>query len=127
MVTTAKKTPVSTKSATASTAKTTAKKAVAATKVTPKATAVAKAPAAKVAVKKVAAPKAAAIDAKAEKAPVIKKTVAKKKTVSVSPEQRYHMISTAAYFLAEHRGFAGGYEMQDWISAEAAIDTQLKS
>ncbi|MFA5825695.1 MAG: DUF2934 domain-containing protein [Gallionellaceae bacterium] len=123
MVTAAKKTPVSTKSATSSTAK----KVVAASKVTPKATAVAKTPAAKVAVKKAATPKAAAVDAKAGKAPVIKKTVAKKKEISVSPEQRYHMISTAAYFLAEHRGFAGGYEMQDWISAEAAIDTQLKS
>lgn len=123
MVTATKKTPASTKSATSSTAK----KVVAATKVTPKATAVAKTPAAKVAVKKVAAPKAAAVEAKPEKAPAIKKPVAKKKEVSVSPEQRYHMISTAAYFLAEHRGFAGDYEMQDWISAEAAIDAQLKS
>ena len=122
MVTAAKKTPVSTKSAT-----TTAKKTVATTKVTPKATAVAKTPVAKVAVKKVAAPKAAAVKAKPEKAPVIKKAVAKKKEVSVSPEQRYQMIATSAYFLAEHRGFAGGYEMQDWISAEAAIDAQLKA
>jgi hypothetical protein len=122
MVTAAKKTPVSTKSVT-----TTAKKTVAATKVTPKATAVAKTPVAKVAVKKVAAPKAAAVEAKPEKAPVIKKAVAKKKEISVSPEQRYQMIATSAYFLAEHRGFAGDYEMQDWISAEAAIDAQIKA
>lgn len=123
MVTAAKKTPVSTKSATSSTAK----KVVAATKVTPKAAAVAKTPVAKVAVKKVAAPKAAAVEAKTEKAPVIIKTVAKKKEISVSPEQRYQMIATSAYFLAENRGFAGAYEMQDWISAEAAIDAQLKA
>lgn len=122
MVTAAKKTPVSAKSAT-----TTTKKVVAATKVTPKAAAVAKTPVAKVAVKKVAAPKAAAVEAKPEKAPVIKKAVAKKKEVSVSPEQRYHMISTAAYYLAERRGFAVGYEAQDWISAEAEVDAKLKS
>lgn len=123
MVTAAKKTPVSTKSATSSTAK----KVVAATKVTPKAAAVAKTPVAKVAVKKVAAPKAAAVEAKPEKAPVIKKAVAKKKEIAASPEQRYHMISTAAYYLAERRGFAVGYEAQDWIAAEAEVDAKLKS
>jgi hypothetical protein len=37
------------------------------------------------------------------------------------------MIATAAYFLAERRGFSGGYEMQDWISAEANIDSKLKA
>jgi hypothetical protein len=37
------------------------------------------------------------------------------------------MIATAAYFLAERRGFAGGYQMQDWIAAEAEIDAQLKA
>ncbi|KAF0203024.1 MAG: hypothetical protein FD173_1879 [Gallionellaceae bacterium] len=121
MVTAANKTPTSTKSATSSTTK----KVVAATKVTPKETAVAKTPAAKVAVKKAAVPKAVAIETKPTKAPAVKKATAKKKEVSVSPEHRYHMIATAAYYRAEHRGFAGGYEMQDWISAEAEIDAQL--
>jgi hypothetical protein len=37
------------------------------------------------------------------------------------------MIATASYYLAERRGFAGGYEMQDWIAAEAQIDAQLKA
>ena len=50
-----------------------------------------------------------------------------KKVPTVSPEHRYHMIATAAYFLAERRGFAGGYQMQDWIAAEAEIDAQLKA
>lgn len=50
-----------------------------------------------------------------------------KKAPPVSPEHRYHMIATAAYFLAERRGFAGGYQMQDWIAAEAEIDAQLKA
>jgi hypothetical protein len=35
------------------------------------------------------------------------------------------MIATAAYFLAEHRGFVKGHDVQDWIAAEAAIYTQL--
>jgi hypothetical protein len=64
---------------------------------------------------------------KLEKPPAVKKTRAKKADISVSPEHRYHMIATAAYYQAERRGFAGGYEMQDWISAEAEIDVQLKS
>jgi len=45
----------------------------------------------------------------------------------VTPEDRYHMIATAAYFRAEQRGFAGGYEMEDWISGEAQIDTMLNA
>ncbi len=43
------------------------------------------------------------------------------------PEQRGHMIATAAYFLAEKRGFVCGYEMHDWLTAEREIDSQLKS
>lgn len=37
------------------------------------------------------------------------------------------MIATATYFRAEQRGFAGGYEMEDWISGEAEIDTRLNA
>ncbi|MFA6016023.1 MAG: DUF2934 domain-containing protein [Gallionellaceae bacterium] len=90
----------------------------------------AKAPVTKVAAPKAVAPKAAPKAAtKAEvaapaKAPAAKKAAAKKE-ISISPEHRYHMIATAAYYRAEHRGFAGGYEMQDWISAEAEIDAKL--
>ena len=83
------------------------------------------------AVEKAAAPKA-------KKAPVkkvaadkpAKTTAAKKKSdspVTIAAEHRYHMIATAAYYLAQGRGFAGGYEMQDWISAEAQIDLQIKT
>jgi hypothetical protein len=43
----------------------------------------------------------------------------------ITPEQRYQMIATAAYFLAERRGFTSGNEMQDWITAEAQINAQL--
>ena len=32
-----------------------------------------------------------------------------------------HMIATAAYYLAEQRQFAPGYELQDWLTAEQQI------
>ena len=40
-------------------------------------------------------------------------------------EDRQHMISTAAYYRAERRGFNGGDEVQDWLEAEAEIDATL--
>lgn len=41
--------------------------------------------------------------------------------VSAMKEQTRLMIEEAAYFLAEKRGFAPGYELQDWLQAEAHI------
>ncbi|MGA9667141.1 MAG: DUF2934 domain-containing protein [Gallionella sp.] len=38
---------------------------------------------------------------------------------------REEMISVAAYFRAEHRGFAGGDPLDDWLAAEAEIDAML--
>jgi hypothetical protein len=43
----------------------------------------------------------------------------------VSAEERQRMIVTAAYFLAERRGFMPGHETEDWREAEAEIDRQL--
>lgn len=43
----------------------------------------------------------------------------------IDAELRHEMIATAAYFIAEQRGFAPGHEMEDWYRAEAAIDNQL--
>ena len=43
----------------------------------------------------------------------------------IDPELRHEMIATAAYFIAEQRGFVPGHEVEDWHRAEAAIDTQL--
>ena len=40
-------------------------------------------------------------------------------------EDRQHMISTAAYYRAERRGFNGGDPVQDWLDAEAEIDAML--
>lgn len=45
---------------------------------------------------------------------------------SANPEQRQRMIAEAAYFMAEHRGFNAGDPVQDWLAAEAEIDTVLR-
>ncbi|GAB4292138.1 MAG: hypothetical protein Kow0096_06750 [Thiohalomonadaceae bacterium] len=75
------------------------------TEAKPKATA-----AKKTAPKKAASPK-----------PRAKKTAA----VTVSEEMRQHMIREAAYYRAQHRGFGGGAEMEDWCAAEREIDEML--
>lgn len=41
----------------------------------------------------------------------------------VDTEQRWQMISEAAYFVAEQRGFDGGDPVQDWLAAESQIDS----
>lgn len=38
---------------------------------------------------------------------------------------RHTLIAQAAYFRAEHRGFAPGHELEDWLIAEAEVDAQL--
>jgi hypothetical protein len=45
---------------------------------------------------------------------------------TVTPEARWQMISEAAYFLAEKRGFAGGNPCEDWVQAESQVDALLK-
>ena len=39
----------------------------------------------------------------------------------VSPEELRKLISEAAYFRAKQRGFAPGYELEDWKEAEAEV------
>ncbi|TFH12269.1 MAG: DUF2934 domain-containing protein [Nitrosomonadales bacterium] len=38
---------------------------------------------------------------------------------------RQKMIATAAYYLAEKRGFNNGDSIQDWLEAEAELDNAL--
>jgi len=45
---------------------------------------------------------------------------------AVGPKERYHGVAEAAYFRAERRGFLPGYELQDWLDAEAELDKPLK-
>jgi len=42
-----------------------------------------------------------------------------------SATDRYRMISTAAYFLAEQRKFEAGHELEDWCTAECQVDKVL--
>ncbi len=44
---------------------------------------------------------------------------------TADPAMRNEMVSRAAYFRAERRGFTGGSALQDWLEAEAEIDRLL--
>ena len=57
------------------------------------------------------------------------KTAARQKAAEVLPratppspdDDREERVRMAAYFRAERRGFAGGYEVEDWFAAEAEV------
>jgi hypothetical protein len=135
MATAPKKTPATTKSATSAAPKVTVKKTVAVAKTTAKAApaptvkkAAAKPAEAKVAIKKAPTSKAAPAESKPAKKVTAKETKtseSKNDSMTISPEHRYHMIATAAYFKAQQRGFAAGYHVQDWITAEKEIDAKF--
>ena len=46
--------------------------------------------------------------------------------VPVTTEERHRMITEAAYYLAERRGFTGGSAEDDWLQAEREIDRTLQ-
>jgi len=43
----------------------------------------------------------------------------------VTDEGRHQLIAEAAYFRAERRNFSPGYELEDWLGAEAEIELRL--
>jgi hypothetical protein len=43
----------------------------------------------------------------------------------VTNEERRQLIAEAAYFRAERRSFTPGYELEDWLNAEAEVDIRL--
>ena len=45
----------------------------------------------------------------------------------ITPDMRRGMIAEAAYLRAERRGFAPGYENEDWLAAEAEVDRLLSA
>jgi hypothetical protein len=45
----------------------------------------------------------------------------------VTLEERHRLISEAAYHRAEQRGFIEGFELEDWLAAEAEIDANIGS
>jgi Protein of unknown function (DUF2934) len=64
--------------------------------------------------------------APAKKAATTKKAATSKSNHSVTPEERWQMISEAAYFLAEKRGFSGGNPCDDWTQAESQVDALIR-
>jgi len=60
---------------------------------------------------------------------IVSKSAANLRTVPSKQAQclvdsldRQQLIAMAAYYRAVRRGFEGGYEVQDWLEAEAEID-----
>jgi hypothetical protein len=45
----------------------------------------------------------------------------------LTTEGRRRMISEAAYYIAERRGFDGGFELDDWLQAEAEVEALMAS
>ncbi len=45
---------------------------------------------------------------------------------SIDPDVRRRLVAAEAYFRAERRGFAAGHELEDWVAAEAAVDSQFQ-
>ena len=55
----------------------------------------------------------------------VSKNASGKSKQNTPAKPRQEMIAEAAYHLAEKRGFALGYEWQDWFEAERIIQEQL--
>jgi Protein of unknown function (DUF2934) len=43
---------------------------------------------------------------------------------NIDPDTRRRLVAAEAYFRAERRGFAAGHELEDWVAAEAAVDSR---
>jgi len=46
-------------------------------------------------------------------------------TTAITAEQCHQMIAEAAYAIAEQRGFKEVAAMDDWLQAEAKVDSQI--
>lgn len=121
--------PANTKTKKAAAKKAVAKKAASKKAVTKKKVAATK----KVATKKAPAPRpapaASARPTSPQPRPVHEPQAAlspSKRTAAVSPEQRAAMIEEAAYYKAEKRNFAPGFETEDWDEAEREVDERIK-
>ena len=73
----------------------------------------------KLAAKKVATAKKAATAKATARRPA--STASRPAVTAPSATGREEMVRTAAYFRAERRGFAPGYEWEDWLAAEAEV------
>ena len=50
-------------------------------------------------------------------------TTSRKNPILANPEIQQEMIAESAYFRSEKRGFVEGDPMEDWLAAEAEINT----
>jgi hypothetical protein len=50
---------------------------------------------------------------------------ANKVLAGVTIEEKHRLIAEAAYFRSERRNFIPGHELEDWLDAEAEIETRL--
>ena len=48
-------------------------------------------------------------------------------TINFDEERHHRMIEEAAYFIAELRGFCEGFELDDWLAAEAEVNQKIES
>jgi len=46
--------------------------------------------------------------------------------VKVTAEARRALIAETAYLRAERRGFVPGHDVEDWLAAEAEVDSLLR-
>jgi hypothetical protein len=77
--------------------------------------------------RKPAAAKSAASAARKEKSAAVLPPIGQSATFAAPAEAHWHlMISEAAYFRAEKRGFVDGYSVQDWLEAEEQIKHSLR-
>ena len=44
---------------------------------------------------------------------------------AIDPDLRHRMVSEAAYHLYSERGYTDGYDRDDWLQAEAAVEHLL--
>lgn len=45
----------------------------------------------------------------------------------ITPDERHRMVAEAAYYRAEQHGFNPDRHMEDWLAAEAEVDTLLEN
>jgi hypothetical protein len=45
---------------------------------------------------------------------------------AITTEQRHLLIAEAAFLIAEQRGFQGDKALDDWLQAEAVVDSGIK-
>src|SRR5438093_5203913 len=57
--------------------------------------------------------------------PPLKPTLAA--AVDIDPDLRHRMISETAYQFYAQRGYVEGYELDDWLRAEAEVDRLLSN